>query len=357
MSQLPIPVQVGSEPSGHWEDIEERQRHYGDDAAASLRDMRRPSIARSDVDWAAIGFEPRWVGFETADCVVALQPSTLSGQGADEFDRFRQGAERRGETALVISPIGEYEGQARRSYNVFGPSIDSVSIGRTYTNIEGRKIGKGARVQIADDLSGADHHLALRLRNCNPAPTWRALSLRGTALESTHGREQHAPEGTLLPILTTELGEPVVAVWRSPDGMERRYVVPVETPWTTLLGWLLEQALPEFVPSALRRARRPLNSDQSLMTRRERDVRQALDALDANYAEQRSKLERQLNGLFGHPVGGSWGESAGGEEHAEAVVLAVAIAAGEAAVELDDPVDRLGAAVVRAARGEVRQER
>lgn len=64
-----------------------------------------------------------------------------------------------------------------------------------------------------------------------------------------------------------------------------------------------------------------------------------------------------LNWLFGHPVGGSWGESAGGEEHAEAVVLAVAIAAGEAAVELDDPVDRLGAAVVRAARGEVRQER
>jgi hypothetical protein len=46
-----------------------------------------------------------------------------------------------------------------------------------------------------------------------------------------------------------------------------------------------------------------------------------------------------LNWLFGHPVGGSWGESAGGEEHAEAVVLAVAIAAGEAAVELDDPVE------------------
>ena len=35
---------------------------------------------------------------------------------------------------------------------------------------------------------------------------------------------------------------------------------------------------------------------------------------------------------------GSWGESAGGEEHAEAVVVAVAVAAGEAAVELDDPV-------------------
>ena len=42
---------------------------------------------------------------------------------------------------------------------------------------------------------------------------------------------------------------------------------------------------------------------------------------------------------------GSWGEAAGGEEHAEAVVVAVAVAAGEAAVQLDDPVHRLGSAV------------
>lgn len=42
---------------------------------------------------------------------------------------------------------------------------------------------------------------------------------------------------------------------------------------------------------------------------------------------------------------GSWGESAGGEEHAEPVVVPVAVAAGEAAVEFDDPVHGLGAAV------------
>ena len=42
---------------------------------------------------------------------------------------------------------------------------------------------------------------------------------------------------------------------------------------------------------------------------------------------------------------GSWGESAGGEEHAEPVVVPVAVAAGEAAVELDDPVHGLGATV------------
>ena len=40
---------------------------------------------------------------------------------------------------------------------------------------------------------------------------------------------------------------------------------------------------------------------------------------------------RAITGLFGHPVG-SWGEAAGGEEHAESVVLAVAETASEAAV-------------------------
>ncbi len=60
--------------------------------------------------------------------------------------------------------------------------------------------------------------------------------------------------------------------------------------------------------------------------------------------------------LFGHLVG-SWGEASCGEEHAEAVVVQVAVAAGEAAVEFDDAVDGFGAAVVRAAGGEVGQER
>src|SRR5690606_11044058 len=53
---------------------------------------------------------------------------------------------------------------------------------------------------------------------------------------------------------------------------------------------------------------------------------------------------------------GSWGEAAGGEEHAEAIIVAVAEAAGEASVEFDDPVHGFGAAVVRSAGGEVGQE-
>jgi hypothetical protein len=292
MTQLPIPVHVGTEPPEHWDDIEARQREYGDEAAPWLQNQRRPMVASPTLDWAALGFEPRWVGFDTADCAVALQPSVYAGHGADEFDRFRQGAENRGETALVISPIGDLEYKPR---SVLAQHDDSISLGRIYTSIGSRPLGKGARVRAAADLGDADGQLALRMLSCNPAPSWRSLSLSGVTLESYRGTEYHPAQGSLVPIVKTELGEPVVAVWISPDGNERRYVVPVETPWPLLLRWLLEQALPELVPGAMRQARRQLATDQDLLTRRERAARAALTDLATDYTTRRGELERKLD--------------------------------------------------------------
>lgn len=92
MTQLPIPVHVGARPLDHWDDVEARQCQLGEEAAPWLQEQHRPMIASPTLDWAAIGLEPRWVGFDTAECAAALQPSIYAGQGADEFDRFRQGA-------------------------------------------------------------------------------------------------------------------------------------------------------------------------------------------------------------------------------------------------------------------------
>ncbi|QAY74238.1 hypothetical protein ET445_13800 [Agromyces protaetiae] len=295
MTQLAVPVHVGSETPEQWDETEALQRQYGDDASPYLRDKRRPAVSSPDLDWSGLGFEPRWVSFDSADCVVALQPSIFSGQGADEFERFRHGAAKRGETALVISPIGSIGPQRLGVYNVFGPPVDSVSIGQTHTSINGRLLGKEAKVRLVAGLGGADGDLARRLLSLNPAPTWRSLTIEGSTLMQPGGpTREYPPEGELVPILETELGEPVVGAWISPDGVERRYVVPVETPWTVLLPWLLEQALPELVPGALRRARRPLAFDQDLMTRRERDARAALADLEADYIARRGDLERQL---------------------------------------------------------------
>jgi hypothetical protein len=290
MTQLPIPVHVGSEPPESWDDIEARQRESGEDAAPSLQEQRRPAIAEATLDWSALGFEPRWIGFDTGDCAAALQPVTFARHGGDEFDRFRLGAARRGEIALVISPIGAPEGLRR---SVFTRDDDSVSTGwlPTSASIGSRPLGKGARVRPA---AGLDNQLALRMVSCNPAPLWRGLSLIVRTYELPNGQIEHAAEGTLVPIVETDLGEPVVAAWVSPDRVERRYVVPAETPWPVLLHWLLEQALPEMVPDAMRRARRQLATDQDLMTRRERSVRTSLAELQAEYVARRRDLECKL---------------------------------------------------------------
>jgi hypothetical protein len=292
MTRLPIPVHVGSEPPDYWDDVEARQRLYAEEASQRLLDMRRPALASPEVDWDVLGFEPRWVGFNTADCVAALQPSIFSGHGADEFDRFRQGAASRGELALVISPIGSRE--AKATWNVFHGHDDSVSIGNLEGAIYGRPLGKGVNVLPAEQIGGADRDLALRLINCSPPLTWRSLSLHGVTLEGINGTQHHPAQGTLLPIAETELGEPVVAVWVSPDEIERRYIVPVETPWPVLLRWLLERALPEYVPNAIRRARRPLANDEMLMTRRERTARTSLMDFEARYQAQRADLQHEL---------------------------------------------------------------
>jgi hypothetical protein len=159
MTQLLIPVHVGSEPPEYWDDVEARQRQFGEEAAPWLQNQRRPMVASPTLDWDAFGFEPRWVGFDTSGCAIALQPSGYAGHGADEFDRFRQGADRRGEAALVISPmVTSKTGRAASSCSTTTPSL---SLGRFYTSISSRPLGKGARVRAAADLGDIDGQLRM----------------------------------------------------------------------------------------------------------------------------------------------------------------------------------------------------
>jgi hypothetical protein len=293
MMQLPVPVHVGAEAPEVWDDIESQQRKNEEGAAPWLRAQQRPAVASPSLDWGALGLEPRWVRFYTDDCVAALQPSIFSGRGADEFHRFRSGAEGRGEVALVISTVG-VTGDAERSVNVFGPPASSLFLGRVETVISARELGKGVSVRAAGGLSGADKQLALRMLGCTPAPLWRSLSLRRVEGMPRSGQGEPPGLGTLVPVVETAQGEPVVAAWESADGIERRYVVPAETPWPLLLQWLAEHALPELVPGAMLRARHPLAAEPALMTCRERSARTALTELQADYAARRQALESEL---------------------------------------------------------------
>ncbi|WP_433332890.1 hypothetical protein [Spirillospora sp. CA-294931] len=91
------------------------------------------------------------------------------------------------------------------------------------------------------------------------------------------------------------LGAPIVAAWTPSDGDQRWYIVPGDTDWNQLLGWLIRQALPEFVPGALYRARSPYLVDPLLQTESETTARNAIEELETNYARERTRLQEELD--------------------------------------------------------------
>jgi hypothetical protein len=90
-----------------------------------LRVQRERMVGRYDrqrllrvpggLDWQEHGLQPRWLGMETSDCVVALEPSIFHGHGAHELDRFLAGARMRDELALVVAVIGDIDDDRARS--------------------------------------------------------------------------------------------------------------------------------------------------------------------------------------------------------------------------------------------------
>lgn len=107
-------------------------------------------------------------------------------------------------------------------------------------------------------------------------------------------REVHEPQGHLVPILVNDLDEPVAAAWVSDDESQRWYIQPAGIDWDTVLDWLMQQALPEINPAALRRFRSPRFNDPDLQSRDELTARQDLTELEERYADEKTQLERRL---------------------------------------------------------------
>jgi hypothetical protein len=291
-----------------------------------------------DLNWQEKGLHPRWLGMETGDCAVAIEPSIYQGQGAEERKRFLAGAGQRGERALVVTTIGDVNDDITRR-SLF-PSGGSVDLGVQYTSVYGRRLPTGTRPEIVPGLSAADRDLAIRLLSRPPDAPWWALELTGARLSrgGGYGQEIHEPEGQLHPILVDTLGEPVVAVWTSPTGDQRWYILPAVTPWNNVLGWLVERALPEYVPNALRRARSPHFEDPDLQTADELAARQALDDLEARYVEEKLRVEGELREAreYAEPV--RYGLLYGSGAELVRAVAAVLNAAGLPTVDLDNEV-------------------
>lgn len=290
-SAIPVPIHIGAmAPSFYVErraladEFERTGQPYNREYL-----LKRPSVTGllEGVDLAAIGFEPRWVGDQSDDCLAALDPSIFHSQGADEHQRAQLGAKRRGEPLLVVATFGIDDTYR----NVFGTS-GSVQVGDSNT-VSARSIGTGGRPTIAAGLSSADADLARRVLNARVESEWWALEHSAPHEQQVYGQSRQTPlTGTLVPLLLSNLGEPVVAVWLADDGLERVYVLPPGHDMAVTARWLLEQGLPSYAPKAMRSLRsQHAQPEPEFLSRAEREATAALAELDATYAAQRSRLE------------------------------------------------------------------
>lgn len=288
-----IPLHLGVHPPSHWDDVEARQLQYGEDASPHLQEQRRPPVARPELDWAARGFQPHWIGDDSSECVVAIEPGTFHNHGADEFKRFLRGAERRGEPALVVTTLQDTTKRIVPVFNLFSSHEASGHLSAWNSSINGTVLGKGVRVQPVVGLRGADKDLALRL--ANEDLRWWTLEVSGSHIYMGTGEERiYPPAGVIEPLLETALGEPVVGAWVSPDGLERRYILPTDVDWAMVADWLAEQALPEFNPNAMRRFRRLESVPPELMTADEERAAVALARFEAEVEERRTVLTNDI---------------------------------------------------------------
>jgi hypothetical protein len=256
--------------------------------------MRQSSLADVDVDWQRHGVEPRWLGMESVDCVAALQPSIFHSGGGDELRRFLAGCATRAETALIVTTMGYAYDDTPRS--VLHPADDSVSLPDFRNTISGTRLLAGMSPTVAPGGNAADRDLGLRLLNRASDAPWWALELSGATSYPGDGgpATAYAPDGELYPVLVDPLGIPVVAVWVPSDEQQRWYVIPDAIDWDTVADWLVHQALPAYVPDALRRFRAASFVDLGLQTPAESMARQALADMEIRHAEERTRLEAEL---------------------------------------------------------------
>ncbi|MGC4991929.1 hypothetical protein [Nocardia salmonicida] len=229
------------------------------------------------------------------DCVAVLEPGRFSGTGRNEFSRLREGAKQRGEMALVISMLGRAgDDDAIRSATT--AADDSLFLPGFRGSITARRLPTGACPRLADGLSAADHDLGNRLLGRPDGAQWWTLALADTALEPSLGlgaQKMSPPPGSLEPILVDPMGKPVVAVWVPEQQNQRWYIVPDAIKWSSVVDWLVQQAIPYYIPDAARRFRTAGFVDPEWETPRERRAREAIADMEIRHLEERASLDTE----------------------------------------------------------------
>lgn len=296
----PLNIHVGVLSPAEWDETERLQRELGDDAAPALADRRRPALATPGIAWESFGFVPRWIKDEATSCVAALNPDQFSGM--TQYGRFVEAAKRRGETALAVAIVEAPRGNGS-GFNIFdsyGFRGSSVPLVGHTGSIHAAVLGSGGQADIAPGLDPDDKDLAMRIRNHADRISWAVLTLEdevsypGGGWNLADGARRTPAQGHLEPLLISEIGEPLAAVWTSDDQTELLYVLPDGTPIDTVLSWLAERGLPALVPGAVRRSLDPVLIRADFATSQETRLRADLADRTRRFEEQTAALQQRL---------------------------------------------------------------
>ncbi|AGM31615.1 hypothetical protein MASS_1p0055 (plasmid) [Mycobacteroides abscessus subsp. bolletii 50594] len=291
-------MHIGYPPPAQWDKVS--------DGSVRLYKMLggtevRPTITSEQIDWGTLGLIPRWVGEDTSGAVAAIEPSRYFNRGAAEWERFITGARQRQEVALAVSMIG-HPGSSENSGMGGLPGVADARValpGSEAGSIGGFHTPLAEAPSVANGLGRADRDLAMRLVNARGSATnWWTLHYNAAIIlpgDGGPGREVQ-PDGSLQPLLVSAVGEVVAAVWVSADERLRHYVIPYLKSWKVVLDWLAQHAVPEFVPSAVRRVHANLGEDPALQTDAEKAALAARAKLDEQYRIQSEQLEQTLRG-------------------------------------------------------------
>jgi hypothetical protein len=289
-----IPIHVGTHAPSEWDAIAAKKPQSPlERVAMAQNSRRRPSVSRSDLDWSDLGFDPHWEDQDAATCLVALEPQAYGGSGVSQFDRFLDGAQRRDELALVVTTLRQGDDDDDDgTYSVFG-FAHREDLPGWKTTITAEPVAARTQIERAGGLSPTDNDLALRLTDRDHE--WCQLRINGWEEHSFRGAIPNAPAGEIEPILVTSIGEIIVGAWVSPDGAERRYILPPDVDWEMVADWLRNSAIPHMLPAAAIRLRLDGATPRELLTAREREATDSLAQLTREYEEAREALAQTLD--------------------------------------------------------------
>ena len=286
-------IHIGYRPPSWWDRLPNSEG-----APLGSRGRReRPALTSEPVAWGELHMTPRWLEDDSSGAVAAIQPSNMWNQGAAEWDRFVAGAQSRRELAVAISMIGSPEEPETVWPGGPSASVPLPGAAPSIADVGGQRIRLAQPPSPVPSLGQADHDLALRLVNGRDAALpWWSLHLSGADLHPGGGGpiQRVDPTGTLLPLLISATGEVVAAIWTSPDGAIRHYVIPWLPRWTPVLQWLSQRAIRELVPAAARRIHARIGEEPALQTSAELSARAALAQLDEEYQIRRDELVQRL---------------------------------------------------------------